>query len=324
MSKNKKLYKIGEITKKLNITPRTIRYYDQLGILPNIKRSDGFTRIFDHSDISIIEKTRYYQKYNFLPLFEIKSKLFPTHLNKYKVCLLTDSISKEKYNLPKEITSINADLKSKKIFSKKLNDLSTKSKTNTIIIYFYDPENKHFFKEISKQKDLLPKIKFYPIIKNGYSTHMIINHIYQNINKINTLEELNLLIEQFIDLTFNLGILDTINHYFPKETNSKSEISNELSQFNPIFYSSDNLIEIRNYNTNKNTLISILIEEFEIELLKRKRYVKKIEIFALNNIELAKKLKEKLAKKYTKINTQITPCKSWPFNGKKGIIITLI
>ena len=85
MSKTRDLYKIGDLTKKLKITPRTIRYYDQLGLLPNIKRSDGDTRIFDNIDIALIEKTRYYQKTNFLPLFEIKSKLFPTALNKYKL-----------------------------------------------------------------------------------------------------------------------------------------------------------------------------------------------------------------------------------------------
>ena len=323
MSKNKKLYKIGDITKKLNITPRTIRYYDQLGLLPNIKRSDGFTRIFDNSDISLIEKTRHYQKNNFLPLFEIKSKLFPTNLTKFKIEILTDVESKQKYNLPLK-TTIKTDFKSIDLFNKKLTELTNTDIKNTIFIYFYDPDHQDFFKNISNHKNLMSKIKFYPIIKNGFSTHMIIEHIYKNLKNISSLEELDLLIAQLIELSFNIGILDNINHFFPKKSKNKSEIGIELSKFNPIFYSSDNIINIRNLNSNENTLISILIEEFEIELLKRKRYVKQIEIFSFNSIERAKKIKERLEKKYTKIKATINTCNKWPFNGKKGVVITLI
>ena len=39
--KPKKLYKIGHLTSLLGVTPRTIRYYDQFGLLPHVKRSEG-------------------------------------------------------------------------------------------------------------------------------------------------------------------------------------------------------------------------------------------------------------------------------------------
>mgnify|MGYP003970719321 CR=1 FL=1 len=324
MSKNKKLYKIGDITKKLNITPRTIRYYDQLGLLPNIKRSDGDTRLFDSSDISLIEKTRQYQKNNLLPLFEIKSKLFPTLLTKYKVCLLTDTLSQKKYNLPKT-TNLNIEnLNSISSFNKTLNELLNRNSKNTIFIYFYDTEHKAFFEKISSSINPNQKIKFYPILKHGFSTHMIINYIIKNTNIITTLEELDLLIAQLINLSFNIGILDTINHFFPNPPKKSSEITNKISSFRPIFFSTNNFIEIKSHNPNETSLISILIEEFEIELLKQKRYIKQVEIFSLNNIELAKETKEKLEKKHSKIKTKITECSKWPFNGEKGIIITLI
>ena len=48
-------FKMGYVIEKLNITPRTIRYYDQLGLLPTIKRSDGQTRLFDKEDIKILK-----------------------------------------------------------------------------------------------------------------------------------------------------------------------------------------------------------------------------------------------------------------------------
>ena len=50
----KKLYKIGHLTKKLGITTRTVRYYDQMGLLPDVKRSEGGIRLFDDEDLGII------------------------------------------------------------------------------------------------------------------------------------------------------------------------------------------------------------------------------------------------------------------------------
>lgn len=42
-------YTVGEMAKKLNIAPSTLRYYDKEGILPFVERSDGGIRMF-HSD----------------------------------------------------------------------------------------------------------------------------------------------------------------------------------------------------------------------------------------------------------------------------------
>ena len=58
--KPKKLYKIGHLTSLLGVTPRTIRYYDQFGLLPHVKRSEGNVRLFDDEDIKIIKKVRYF------------------------------------------------------------------------------------------------------------------------------------------------------------------------------------------------------------------------------------------------------------------------
>ena len=144
MSKTRDLYKIGDLTKKLKITPRTIRYYDQLGLLPNIKRSDGDTRIFDNIDIALIEKTRYYQKTNFLPLFEIKSKLFPTALNKYKLVFITESEYKKKYLLPDTVEVINIKSTTQQNILKELTKIEEKESKEVIFIYFYDPKKNKY------------------------------------------------------------------------------------------------------------------------------------------------------------------------------------
>ncbi len=50
MSKVKK-YKIGEIAKIVNLTPRTIRYYEEIGLLNSVKRVENGRRIYTDEDI---------------------------------------------------------------------------------------------------------------------------------------------------------------------------------------------------------------------------------------------------------------------------------
>lgn len=51
-------YTVGEMAKKMNIAPSTLRYYDKEGLLPFVERSGGGIRMFQDSDfewLSIIE-----------------------------------------------------------------------------------------------------------------------------------------------------------------------------------------------------------------------------------------------------------------------------
>lgn len=99
MKKEKKLYKIGYITELLNITPRTVRYYEQFGLLPHVKRTQGQMRLYDDNDIEIIKKVRYMQESEYLPLEVIKARLFGKKPSvKKDSVIVTDSsasISKE-------------------------------------------------------------------------------------------------------------------------------------------------------------------------------------------------------------------------------------
>jgi len=76
---NRRLYKIGQVTKMLGITSRTIRYYDNSGLLPHVKRSEGHIRLFDESDIAIIKKIREMQKSGH-PLDDIRNMMFGKRL----------------------------------------------------------------------------------------------------------------------------------------------------------------------------------------------------------------------------------------------------
>ena len=44
------LYTVGEMAKRLNIAPSTLRYYDKEGLLPFVERSDGGIRMFKDAD----------------------------------------------------------------------------------------------------------------------------------------------------------------------------------------------------------------------------------------------------------------------------------
>jgi DegV family protein with EDD domain len=122
----KKLYKIGHLTKLLGITPRTIRYYDQFGLLPHVKRSAGNVRLFDEEDFEIIKKIRNLQTESYYPLDVIKEILFGKREinNKSDKIVVTDSsagfLAKEAKDLNIKIIplSIKIDQTSYKITDK--------------------------------------------------------------------------------------------------------------------------------------------------------------------------------------------------------------
>ncbi len=46
-----KYYQIGEIAHLVNVSPRTIRYYEEIGLLNSIKRIEGGKRVYTDRDI---------------------------------------------------------------------------------------------------------------------------------------------------------------------------------------------------------------------------------------------------------------------------------
>lgn len=48
-------YTVGEIAKKLNVAPSTLRYYDKEGLLPFVERSSGGIRMFKDEDMEWLE-----------------------------------------------------------------------------------------------------------------------------------------------------------------------------------------------------------------------------------------------------------------------------
>ena len=58
-------YRIGEIASRLGLTERTIRYYEELGLLDSVKRLEGGTRVYTDDDV---RRLRFIQKLKVLGL----------------------------------------------------------------------------------------------------------------------------------------------------------------------------------------------------------------------------------------------------------------
>ena len=64
-------YTVGEIAKKLNVAPSTLRYYDKEGLLPFVERSVGGIRVFHDEDMDWLELIEC-MKHTGMPIKEIK------------------------------------------------------------------------------------------------------------------------------------------------------------------------------------------------------------------------------------------------------------
>jgi DNA-binding transcriptional MerR regulator len=45
-------FRIGELARRVDATPRTVRYYEELGLLPERERADGAHRLYDELDVA--------------------------------------------------------------------------------------------------------------------------------------------------------------------------------------------------------------------------------------------------------------------------------
>jgi DNA-binding transcriptional MerR regulator len=50
------MIRIGEAAERVGITPRTIRYYEEIGLLPDGDRRKGTHRLYDEADVERLEE----------------------------------------------------------------------------------------------------------------------------------------------------------------------------------------------------------------------------------------------------------------------------
>jgi DNA-binding transcriptional MerR regulator len=67
--------RIGEIAERTGVTPRTIRYYEELGLLPRIEREQGKHRVYTEADIERLREVTRLRDLLGLSLDELRSMI---------------------------------------------------------------------------------------------------------------------------------------------------------------------------------------------------------------------------------------------------------
>ncbi len=321
------LYKIGDICDLLNITPRTIRYYDQLGLLPNIKRSDGYTRLFDQNDIDTIKSIRHLQKSKVLPLNLIKETLFPNNLNQQNVLLLTDSFSQKSLPLSSQLTIIPFDeTLNTSQQSKQINDFihNIEIKPTLIICFFHESLTKSYA-AISKN---LPKNTYflYPLKHYGMTNYMITDYIANHIHTFSNLTELHLVINRFITLGFSLCLLDCLDTYITIKDTIKHphNFVKPITKFFPILLSNNETELVMDFKADFSKSIEEIVLTIDILLQKQKRYIQEACIFYSHSNVLANAIKNELNSICPNFTCSIQKINDWSYPKNKVNFISII
>jgi len=68
-------WRIGEVAKQTGVTTRTLRYWEELGLLQPSSRTDGGERIYTAADVRRVTRIREWQELLGLSLDEVKTVL---------------------------------------------------------------------------------------------------------------------------------------------------------------------------------------------------------------------------------------------------------
>ena len=66
------MIRIGEVAERGGVTPRTIRYYEEIGLLPGGERAKGAHRLYDDADVERLEELTRLRNLLNLSLEELK------------------------------------------------------------------------------------------------------------------------------------------------------------------------------------------------------------------------------------------------------------
>ena len=64
--------RIGEVAERTGLTPRTIRYYEEIGLLPSTERRKGEHRLYDETDVERLQELKRLRDLLNLSLDELK------------------------------------------------------------------------------------------------------------------------------------------------------------------------------------------------------------------------------------------------------------
>jgi MerR family transcriptional regulator, repressor of the yfmOP operon len=69
------LYTVDDVVQRVGVTPRTLHYYEQMGLIRPIRRTEGGHRLYDDSLLDRLQYILHLKEHLGLPLQEIRSLL---------------------------------------------------------------------------------------------------------------------------------------------------------------------------------------------------------------------------------------------------------
>lgn len=133
MKKNK-TYSIGEMSEICRISKKTLRYYDELGLIPSQRNDHNNYRYYTHDSLLIIPVLKYYKQMGFKlnEILDITAKDTPDTYSRLKECFLNkmNEITREQEELRQKNISIHdwhtLIVEAQMVTENKINEISIK------------------------------------------------------------------------------------------------------------------------------------------------------------------------------------------------------
>ena len=113
MIAEEKYYRIGEVAKLYNLTTPTIRFYEEIGLFPNLKRSAGSLRMFSAEELACIEDVECLKKTG-MPLKDIADYIKWKQAGDSNLLQRLELIKKQKQSLEQNIFDLQRELEKSK------------------------------------------------------------------------------------------------------------------------------------------------------------------------------------------------------------------
>lgn len=110
------MYTIGEVAKTFNIPVSTLRYYDKMGLFPNLEKSDTNIRQFSHADMATIKNIKCLKDFG-LQISQIKEYIHLCAKGNSSLEKRLELFEDSQKNMEEQIESLNKTLNILKIKS---------------------------------------------------------------------------------------------------------------------------------------------------------------------------------------------------------------